>query len=222
MYVEHTKTDFYFASVPSLRSGCFALTGHSVGFRPMAGDSEQDSEDKDGDEQDSDSGDSDDNADLKDKDGKERDSFTRAEIEAARAQAAKSRQAATQAKKDAETLRLKIKEFEDKDKSELQKAQERVAELQKQNSDLEKNSNFKAGYAVAVKFDAIDADVVARLVDSESEETIEQQVKSLRKSKPYLFKSVEGDSDGGKGKERGRGKEQGASMNDLIRGVRSR
>lgn len=70
------------------------------------------------------------------------------------------------ANKEAETLRLKLKEFEDRDKTETQKLADRVAEAERRAADLE-TANARAEVALAKGLTAAQA---KRLIGSSREE----------------------------------------------------
>ena len=193
-------------------SAIYALT-----LPPKAG--EDDNSDQESDKEDQDQESNKDKPDQESEGDKQLEPHVRAVIKKANDEAAKYRTNLRKTEDTLKSVQAKLKEFEDKDKTEQQKAQETIAELQKQVSELSQKTGLANGIAAAVRFNAIDPDVVAKLVDSSSDETIDEQVKALVKSKPYLFKS-NGDADGGKGKDRGKGQPTNQSMNDLIRGKR--
>lgn len=184
-----------------------------------------------GDEQDSDKDkDSDSDKDA-DKDGdneqdseqdadKEQDSkVSKAALTAARNDAAKYRTQLRETQKAVKDLTAKVKTFEDANKSDLQKTQDALKELETKNAQLAVKSFRADGVAAAVRMNSIDPDAVAKLLEPDSEDDVDAQVKALVKSKPYLFKSS-GNGDGGNGGERGREHGTKVSMNDLIRGKR--
>lgn len=170
-------------------------------------DSDKDADDKD--EQDSEQ-DADKERDSKNSDGA---------LKAARNDAAKYRTQLRETQKAVRDLTAKVKTFEDANKSDLQKAQDALKEIQTQNAQLAIKSFRADGVASAVRMNSIDPDAVAKLLDPDSDEDVDAQVKTLVKSKPYLFKSS-GNGDGGNGGERGREHGTKVSMNDLIRGNR--
>lgn len=185
-------------------------------MRLMAGESESEGEGEN--EQDSDSEKDGEQDSLEDEDDKEQDSKKSSELKRARDEAAKYRTSFRKTEKELKDLQAKWKEIEDKDKTELQKAQERVKELEKTVNDLSSKTLLANGISAAIRHNALDPEIVARLIDTESETSVDDQIKSLVKSKPFLFK-LNGDGDGGKGGDRGRENAK-TSMNDLIRGLR--
>lgn len=129
-------------------------------------------------------------------------------------------------RKEAATYRTKAQQFEDRDKSELTKAQE--AATAKEQEAHEWAGKFRTLLAENAVRDAAEAAgarkprTIWRLIKDDLEVDEEGQVrnldkalKAIKESDPELFRVVDGGADGGKGREAGA---NGATnMNDLLR-----
>lgn len=81
------------------------------------------------------------------------------------------RKALTKANKEAETLRLKLKEFEDRDKTELEKATERAAEAEKKLATAERQA-----FAARI---AAETDTPIEALHGSTEEELRESAKRL-------------------------------------------
>lgn len=146
------------------------------------------------------------------------DLIPRTELQKANREAAKYRTRLREAE-------AKLKEIEDQEKTEIEKAQERVQALQ---SELETQRATSRNLQVAVLAAQVGIvpearDDAARLLDwtniqdpSDPRE-IEGALKTLVKDRPYLLGNIPGGADGGAG-----GGARPTSMNDLLRGATGR
>jgi hypothetical protein len=123
----------------------------------------------------------------------------------------KNEKAAKQARKEADDLRAKVKQFEDKDKSEQDKLTDKATEAEKRAAKAE-TELLKLKVATNKK---LPSDLAERL-RGETEEELEADAERLSALvKPEGAPSV--DTDAGKGKS-----PSGTSFNDIIRGASAR
>jgi len=124
-----------------------------------------------------------------------------------------------------EAEQTKVREFEQQGLSELEKAQQRLAEEERRRTELEQqNQELRLAGVVreaAVKAKALDPDLIWRTVDLSRVEydakgqptNLDALVAEVRKAHPILFETPRGSADGG---ARG-GAAPSADMNELIR-----
>lgn len=158
----------------------------------------------------------------------------RQEREAAEAQAAEaegqSNAEVTKLRKEAAGYRTELrkaqealKEKEDAEKTDLQKAQGEVDDLKTQIATAETRARKATVLAVAgdvgivkeARGDAADLLDWSSIEDPTDEKAVEKALKALVKEKPYLAGNTAGGADGGAGG--GSGGARTSSMNDLIR-----
>ncbi len=108
-------------------------------------------------------------------------------------------------------LQDKVKAFEDKDKSELQKAADALKASATEKEQLQAKLRENEIALAAVKHNAIHPEVVARMVPADAQ-NIDNAITDLKKQYPALFKKV-GGADGGAGDESG----DDFNMNHLLR-----
>lgn len=157
----------------------------------------------------------------------------------------KQRESEKKAKDELKAARARLKELEeaekkrqDADKSELEKATSRVSELEKALQDsremaqaLRLRQEFgKVAKKLNLKFADVQAEDDAFLLaemegvemDADGEVTgLEDAVKALHKSRPYLFAKAEGGDGNGTPQRNGKGG-QGKLNQDVLKGVKVR
>ena len=148
-------------------------------------------------------------------------------------EAARHRHEKKEIQRQLDEANQRLREIEDKDKSELTKATERAAELETENAQLKTGltqAQVKIAFLASNKYEWHNADRALALVDL-SEVTIDEDGKvtgldkaleALVKSDPYLVKATDGSSDSGpkgsSGAPAGSGKKDkdGANREKLI------
>jgi hypothetical protein len=127
-------------------------------------------------------------------------------VKALRTEAAANRAKAREAE-------ARLKALEDAQLSEGEKKDRRLKELEDEVGTLRQQTRRAEVQAAAAKAGAVDADVVARLVEDD-EADVQRAVHALKRDKPYLFnRPGAGSADGGAG---GRAIDS-PNMNDYIR-----
>ena len=140
----------------------------------------------------------------------------------------KERDRARAAERDLKALQKRLTEFEDRDKTELQKAQDRAAELEGKVTAAEqriRDTNGRTAVYDAVASGKPNAAVSAKAVwalarealeyDDDGEPTnVDAVLAKLRKDEPTLFRASPGKGDGGAG---GSAATSGDDMNAVLR-----
>lgn len=143
-------------------------------------------------------------------------------------QIAKLRQEAANYRTQLRETQSKLKQFEDASKTDLEKAQGQVQDLNAKIAELEKRARKGVVLAVAgdvgivkeARSDAADLLDWDQISDPSSEKEVEKALRNLVKEKPYLTGGVAGGADGGAG-GRGNGAST-SSMNDALRAAAGR
>lgn len=119
----------------------------------------------------------------------------------------------------------RVKELEDAEKTDLEKAQSQVQDLNEQLTTMELRVRRSVVSAIAgdvgivreARSDVAELLDWSKIEDPTDEKAVEKELRSLIKEKPYLTGGVAGGADGGAGGGKG---SQTATMNDLIRAGR--
>ena len=126
------------------------------------------------------------------------DTFDRATVEGLRREAASYRVKLRDTEKNVEALNSKLQEYEDKDKSEVERLTAKATQLERDLSEKERmivETTMKSAISnEAVKMGIIDPDVAFALIDTSLIEYDDGKVKGLKKAleslikeKPYLI-----------------------------------
>lgn len=122
--------------------------------------------------------------------------------------------------RDAES---KVQAAEDKDKTELQRAQDAIKDWERKHSEAQQRAREKAGRALVFEAartaNAVSANAVYALVrdgldygDDDEPTNVDKLIADAKKAEPSLFRAAPGSGDGGKG---GNGKDT-SNPNDLM------
>jgi len=135
-----------------------------------------------------------------------------------------------EARKEAAGFRTQLQKIEDRDKTDLQKATDRAAELERLHGEtvtqLQQERAERLVTAAAGKANAVRPDAVYRLIRDTLEyedgkpTNVDAAIKAARTEYPELFRSAAGSGDGGKGADTPKDKNQ--QLNDFIRQAAAR